>query len=88
MRKFDKHSHIIYIEMVNEYLHFDNMGKLTASGRSTFWNEVNKEIERYDRGKKELLPWEKINPPANNLHHKHHDKNYYNNRPHDHKYHR
>ena len=42
VRKFDKYSNIIYIKTVNEYLHFDNMGKLTASGRSAFWNEVNK----------------------------------------------
>ena len=64
VRKYNKYNHLIYIETVNEYLHFDTMGKLSAAGRTAFWKEIVTEMERYDRGKTNLEP-KKISTTTN-----------------------
>ena len=54
VRKFDKYSHFIQIDTLNEHKFFDSMGKLTATGKSTFWREIDGKMRKFDRGENEL----------------------------------
>ena len=36
VRRNDKYNHIMYLESLDEYGHFDNLGKLSSSGKSKF----------------------------------------------------
>ena len=54
VRKYDKYAHIIYIESLTELRHFDTTRKLTASGKSSFWREIDAQMRRFDRGETEL----------------------------------
>ena len=53
---FNKFSLILYVENLNEYMHFDRAGRLTSSGKVQFWHEVDKKMRCLDKGKSDLIP--------------------------------
>ena len=55
VRKYDKYSHIIYMESLTEFKFFDTCGKLTSSGKSSFWREIDTQMRCFDRGDTDLM---------------------------------
>ena len=58
VKRNNRISHILYVESVNEYMHFDHVGKLTDIGKQHYWEEVDKKVKQLDRGETDLLPRE------------------------------
>ena len=48
--------HLMYIESMNEFLHFDYQGMLTREGKVNFWKELNQKMKDFDRGHIDLQP--------------------------------
>ena len=46
----------LYIELYNGEYYYDRMGNLTNEGKSEYWNEVNKLIEKFGCRKIKLMP--------------------------------
>ena len=56
VKTYDRYNHILYVENIDEYKYFDNMGKLTSSGKSAYWREIDSSMRKFDRGEIELDP--------------------------------
>ena len=56
VHKYKRMYHIMYIESVNEFLHFDYQGHLTPNGRIQYWKEVDDKMRRFDKGQIDLNP--------------------------------
>ena len=54
--KFSRFCHMLYIESVNEFLHFDYEGKLTECGKIQMWKEIDEQMKMFDKGQIELKP--------------------------------
>ena len=54
VQKYNKTSHILYLDTVNEITHIDGMGNLTAAGKTVFWKELDSTMRRFDKGETEL----------------------------------
>ena len=54
VKKFDKYSHIIYMDMMDEFKYFDIMGKLTNTGKSTYWRVIDSTIKKFNRNEIDL----------------------------------
>ena len=51
-----RYHHIMYLENVNEELHFDTLGKLTAKGKNEMWTEIIHQIRLFDLEEIHLKP--------------------------------
>ena len=56
VRLNDKFCHLLYVESLNEYVNFDYNGKLTGSGRSQYWKEIDDQMKKLDRRETDLVP--------------------------------
>ena len=52
--RYDKYNHILYINNLDEYRYSNSTGKLTGTGKSAFWRELDTTMRRFDRGEIEL----------------------------------
>ena len=53
----DEHSHLMKIQTVNEFQHFDNFGHLIPAGKRKFWNKVVLQMKKLERRETDLQPW-------------------------------
>ena len=54
---FTRHTYMIDpCGIFDDYDHFDNLGNLTANGRSTFWKFLDSQFKKFDRDEIDLLP--------------------------------
>ena len=44
----ENYMHLISLESVNEYIHFDQFGQLTNTGQGQWWHELNDKIKHLD----------------------------------------
>ena len=52
-----RNAHIIDpAEILDEYTHFDSRGNLSPEGKKIFWQFVDSEFKKYDRGESDLMP--------------------------------
>ena len=58
VKKFPRFCHMLYIDYVNEFLHFDYRGKLTDQGKTQLWKEVDENMKNFDKGYTDLKPRE------------------------------
>ena len=56
VRSNDQCSHMLYVESIDQYVHFDYQGKLTGLGRTQFWKEIDAQMRKLERGETDLLP--------------------------------
>ena len=54
VRKYDKYSHMMYIDSLDEHKFFDVMGKLTVSGKSAYWRAIDGLMRKFDRSEIDL----------------------------------
>ena len=58
VRKYPRFCHMMCVESVNEFIHFDYQGRLTPNGRKQYWKEIDEEMKRFDKKQTDLLPRE------------------------------
>ena len=54
--KYNRFCHILYMESINEFIHFDFQGRLTPDGRIHFWRELDEKMKMFDKGQIDLVP--------------------------------
>ena len=51
-----RHGHLLYVDNINQYMHFDRCGSLTPGGRMQLWQQIDSQMKKLDRGEIDLKP--------------------------------
>ena len=54
--KHSRYCHMMYLESVNEFIHYDYQGNLMSQGRTQFWKEIDKQMKQFDKCQIDLKP--------------------------------
>ena len=58
IKRHGRYCHLLYIESINEFLHFDYHGRYTPQGKIQLWKEIDEKVKLFDKGQIDLNPRE------------------------------